>query len=200
MIPLRYPLALLGVAVALAIPLAILLARSEGAAGGAFRGSLPPGGIKAPAFALRDQRGRRVTDADLHGRAAVITFLDTRCREQCPIIATQIGRGLALLPADERRDVVALAITVDPKHDSRRAALAFLRRRRVERSLRFLIGSRAQLEPVWQAFSVMPAAGDADIHSAPVRIFDRKGVWVSTLSAGVDLTPANLAHDVHEAL
>lgn len=199
MIPLRYPLALLGIAVALAIPLAILLG-GEGASGSAFRGSVPPAGIKAPAFALRDQWGRRVTDADLRGRAAVISFLDTRCREQCPIIAAQIGRGLALLPADERRDVVALAITVDPKHDSRRAALAFLRRRGVEHSLRFLIGSLAQLEPVWRAFSVMPVAGDADIHSAPVRIFDRKGEWVSTLSAGVDLTPANLAHDLHEAL
>lgn len=37
-------------------------------------------------------------------------------------------------------------------------------------------------------------------HSAPVRIFDSRGVWVSTLHAGVDLTPENLANDLRVAL
>jgi hypothetical protein len=38
------------------------------------------------------------------------------------------------------------------------------------------------------------------MHSAPVRIYDREGRWRSTLHAGVDLTPANLAHDIGLAL
>jgi hypothetical protein len=42
--------------------------------------------------------------------------------------------------------------------------------------------------------------GNANVHSAPVRIYDPRGTWVSTLAAGVDLTPANLAHDVRSAL
>jgi hypothetical protein len=33
-----------------------------------------------------------------------------------------------------------------------------------------------------------------------VRIFDRRGIWVSTLHAGIDLTPANLVHDIRAAL
>ena len=69
-------------------------------------------------------------------------------------------------------------------------------------SLRYLVGSEAALRPVWSAFQVLPAldTGSSDIHSAPVRIYDRKGVWISTLNAGADLTPANLAHDVGVAL
>jgi hypothetical protein len=58
------------------------------------------------------------------------------------------------------------------------------------------------MQPVWTAFHVLPAAdtGDADVHSADVRVFDRRGVWVSTLHVVVDLTAANLLHDIHEAL
>lgn len=42
--------------------------------------------------------------------------------------------------------------------------------------------------------------GNADTHSADVRVFDRNGKWVATLHAGADLTPANLAHDITTAL
>jgi hypothetical protein len=37
------------------------------------------------------------------------------------------------------------------------------------------------------------------MHSAPVRVYDAEGRWRSTLNAGVDLTPANLAHDLRLA-
>jgi hypothetical protein len=42
--------------------------------------------------------------------------------------------------------------------------------------------------------------GIADIHSADVRIYDRKGEWVSTLHLPPDLTPASVAHDLRRAL
>jgi hypothetical protein len=66
----------------------------------------------------------------------------------------------------------------------------------------YLSGALVQLQPVWRRFNIVSAyeTGDSDIHSADVRIFDPQGVWVSTLHVGVDLTPANLAHDVRMAL
>lgn len=39
-----------------------------------------------------------------------------------------------------------------------------------------------------------------DVHSADVRVFDRAGIWVSNLHVGLDLTPANLVHDLRVAL
>jgi hypothetical protein len=33
-----------------------------------------------------------------------------------------------------------------------------------------------------------------------VRIYDREGVWVATLHAGVDLSEDNLLHDIRAAL
>ena len=66
----------------------------------------------------------------------------------------------------------------------------------------YLIGTVRQLRPVWNAYGILPAVdtGSADIHSADVRVFDRHGEWVSTLHTAVDLTPANVVHDVRTAL
>src|SRR5438876_10613947 len=38
----------------------------------------------APAFSLRDQRGRRVSLRSLRGHAVLLTFLDSRCKRECP--------------------------------------------------------------------------------------------------------------------
>ncbi|MDQ3876448.1 MAG: hypothetical protein M3322_13050, partial [Actinomycetota bacterium] len=78
----------------------------------------------------------------------------------------------------------------------------FLRRHRAESALGYLVGPPGALRTVWDSFQVVPSveSGDDDIHSAPVRIYDPDGVWVSTLHPGVDLTPENLAHDLRRAL
>jgi len=187
------------VAVAIAVPIALWAVSSD--APRSFRGSRPPARVELPSFSLRDADGERVTSADLSGMVVLVTFLDTKCTQACPIIGEQLREGLALLDEDERRNTAAVAISVHPDDDTPAAVRAFLRRHRVEGALRYLIGSEAELRPVWRAFQVLPAldSGSSDIHSAPVRIFDRDGIWVSTLHTGADLTPENLAHDVRTA-
>jgi len=163
-----------------------------------YRGSRPPPGIVLASFDLRDYRGERVRSRALEGKVILITFLETKCKEACPIIASQIGKGLDLLDPGERGGVVAIAISVHPGDDSPANVRQFLRRHQVEGDVRYLIGSERELRPVWNAFQILPAldTGDADTHSASVRIFNREGEWVSTLHPGVDLTPKNLAHDL----
>jgi protein SCO1 len=146
--------------------------------------------------------GGAVRGADLRGKAVLVTFLDTRCREACPIIAGQIASALRQLKPDERARVAAIAITVNPRVDTAPHVRAFLAEHRASGLIRYVTGSRAQLAPVWKAFHVLPAieTGNDDIHSADVRVFDTDTTWVSTLHTAVDLTPANLAHDVRLAL
>jgi cytochrome oxidase Cu insertion factor (SCO1/SenC/PrrC family) len=189
------------VAVAVAVPVTIL-AVSRPAGLPQVRGSQPPARLELPRFSLRDQDGRLVSAGDLAGKAALVTFLDTKCRESCPIIGEQIRQGLARLSPEDRASTVAVAISVQPDVDTPSSVRAFLRRHRVQGSLLYLTGTEGQLRPVWNAFQVLPAldTGSSDIHSAPVRIYDRGGTWISTLAAGADLTPANLAHDVGVAL
>ena len=168
---------------------------------GPYRGSEPPPGIKAPDFALHSYRGPLVRMRDLRGKVVLVTFLDTGCRDKCPIIAAAIGRTLPLLKPAERAQVDVLAVSVLPQLDTPPRVKSFLRQRHAL-GIDWLIGPVPELVKVWKQFSILAAAqtGNANSHSADVRVFDRNGIWVSTLHVGVDLTPANLAHDIRLAL
>jgi protein SCO1 len=170
--------------------------------GAAFRGSEPPPGIELPDFALRDSTGEPLRSAALRGNVVLVTFLSSACTDACPVVTGHIDRALDLLDAHEGKRVVAIAISIDPKADTRRRVGSFLRRHHVEGQLRYLVGSAGELRPVWNAFAITSAfeTGDSDIHSAPVRVFDPDGTWVSTLHSGADLTPESLAHDARAAL
>jgi protein SCO1/2 len=190
------------VSAALAATLAIVagLVLTGGGDGADFRGSQPPEGLALPAFSLRDDEGRVVRSGDLRDKAVAVTFLDTRCTEACPIIAAQVGQAVRAL-GDHASHVEALAISVDPLRDTPAKVDAFLERYRAKGALRYLNGSVAELRPVWKAFAVAAAhdTGNPNMHSAPVRIFDRRGRWRSTLHPGVDLSPQSLAHDLRAA-
>jgi cytochrome oxidase Cu insertion factor (SCO1/SenC/PrrC family) len=170
--------------------------------GAPYRGSTPPAGIHAPDFALESYRGPVVRMSELRGKVVPVTFLDTACRDKCPIIAAAIGAGISLLTPSERARVDALAISVLPQVDTPAHVRTFLRKRHALGKLDWLIGPTSELPGIWKAYSILAASetGNANFHSADVRIFDRNGVWVSTLHAGVDLTPHNLAHDIRLAL
>ncbi|MGH3094049.1 MAG: SCO family protein [Gaiellaceae bacterium] len=196
-----FALAVLAV-VAAAVPVGLLAFTGDGEPGGDFRGSRPPPGIELPELALADQDGDVVRTEDLRGKVALVTFLDTQCEESCPLIASAIADGLERLTPEERRRVVALAISVDPVEDTPSSVRRFLASRGAEDALRYVVAPEAELRPLWEEFGVLPSAdsGSDDLHSAPVRIYDRSGVWAATLHAGVDLTPQNLVHDVRVAL
>ncbi|MGH3032683.1 MAG: SCO family protein [Gaiellaceae bacterium] len=187
---------------AAAVPVGLLAFTGDGGSEGDFRGSLPPAGIELPELALADQDGDAVRTEDLHGKVALVTFLDTQCEESCPLIASAIADGLERLTPEERRRVVALAISVDPAEDTASSVRRFLASRGAEDALRYVVAPEVELRPLWEAFGVLPSAdtGSDNLHSAPVRIYDRSGVWAATLHAGADLTPQNLVHDVRVAL
>ena len=169
--------------------------------GSPYRGSIPPPGIRAPNFTLRDYRGAAVAMRSLRGRVVVLSFVDSKCTEKCPIVTSVIAQALRRLSARERVKVVPLLITVSPRVDTRESVRRFLIARRAL-SVDYLIGSVHELRPVWKAYGILPAVDtdNPDIRSSDVRIFNRQGVWVSTQHAGVDLSPRNLMHDIREAL
>jgi len=166
-----------------------------------YRGSEPPTGLRAPDFTLRDYRSRPVRMRTLRGRVVLLSFVDTKCKEKCPIVTSVMAAAFRRLPPAQRAQVTPLLMSVDPRVDTPMSIRRFLARRRAL-SLDYLIGSVRRLRPIWRAYGIAPAvdSGDADVHSSDVRVFDRLGNWVSTQHAGIDLTPANLAHDALVAL
>lgn len=194
-------LAVVGLA-AVVVPVALFAFGGEDDAEASFRGSRPPEGIELPELELPDQDGEVVRTADLRGKVALVTFLDTQCEESCPLIASAIADAVARLTAEERERVVAVALSVDPAEDTPASVRRFLAGQGAEQALRYLVAPEAELRPLWEQFGIAASAdtGIDDLHSAPVRVYDPSGIWAATLHAGADLTPQNLAHDVRVAL
>lgn len=170
--------------------------------GEGYRGSSPPAGIELAAFSLRSYRGPVVSNESLSGKVLALTFLESKCMEACPVIAFQLARGIEQLSAEQRQGVRAIAISTHPVDDTPASVLTFLEKQRAVDALDYLVGDERELRPVWQRYKILSAldSGSADTHSASVHIYDRTGVWVSTLHPGVDLSPDNLAHDLALAL
>ena len=172
-------------------------------ADGGFRGNTPPALLIAPPFALRDAlNGELVRMADQRGRVVVLTFLESRCETACPLIASQLAQALRRLPEAERAGVIALAVSSNPADDTHESVRAFLRRHRATGEIRYLNRPEAELRRVWRDYQILSASesGDADTHSAPVRIYGRNGRWLATQHAGADLSVDNLVHDISLAL
>ena len=167
-----------------------------------YRGSQPPPDIRVPNITLPSYRGSTVSLRALEGKVLVLTFLDSKCTATCPIIAALIGRTWPLLTATERAQVRFYAISVNPRVDTPASIRRFLAARHAAAALDWLVGSVREMRPVWREFAVLPAidTGNDDVHSAGLRVFDPRGIWVSFLHVGVDLTPANLVHDIRLAL
>jgi protein SCO1/2 len=156
----------------------------------AFAGSIRPP-IPPKDFRLRDQDGRAVSLKDYRGRVVVLTFLFTTCRDTCPLTATQIRGAMD----DLGTDVPALAVSVDPANDTPERARQFLFKRGLGGDrMRFLLGSRAQLAPVWKSYGIQPQGEHFD-HSAYVLLIDRRGRQRIGFPVA-QLTPEALAHDI----
>lgn len=193
---------LLGLVAVLAVALA-------GESGGAqqverapYVGSRPPEGIELPAFTLRDDRGAIVRAEDLRGKVVVVTFLDAQCTDACPIVGGELARAVDAMKPAERARVEVLGLSTDPREDTPAAVAEYLARHRANGRIRYLTAPQPAMEPVWDAFNILPTAetGDDSLHSIPIQIYDGDGIWRSTLTVGADLSRRNLLHDVRLAL
>jgi protein SCO1/2 len=186
------------IACAAAAAIALVLAAGGGDRSGTadgrgvngFAGALRPPGIPPRDFALRDQDGRVARLAADRGRVVVLTFMYSTCRDTCPITAQQIRGALD----DLGHDVPVLAISVDPANDTPERARRFILAQKMTGRMRFLLGSRARLRPVWRAYGIQPQGAGFE-HSAYVLLIDRRGR--QRIGFPVEqLTPEGLAHDI----
>lgn len=155
-----------------------------------FEGSILPAGLKAPDFALTDERGKRVTMRQYRGKPVIVSFLYSTCRDTCPLQAQQIKGAMNELG----KDVPALAVSVDPPNDTRKNAAAFLSKARMTGRLRWVLGSRAQLTPIWKAYSATGQRKDEE-HNARFVLVDPKGRQRVGYPVN-EVTPDRVAHDL----
>lgn len=179
---------------------AALVASRGGGEAPSYRGTPALAGIFVPDISLRSYRGHLVSLRQPN-KVLVLTGVDSECKDACPILVSTVAAALPLLSKADQADTRAIAYSVDPPVDTPRAVRKFLTSRHALR-VEYLVEPVAKMRPLWRKLGVLAAvdSGNADVHSAHVRVYDRSGEWVSTLHAGVDLSAENLAHDIRTAL
>jgi protein SCO1/2 len=169
----------------------------QGVASSKFSGSLASPPAPAPPLALRNYKGERVNISQYRGRAALVTFLYTKCPDVCPIIASNLGVALNMMGSARASRVAVIAVSVDPRGDTPKAVAAFLERHHMTGRMQYLIGSASELGRVWKAWGV-GSERDAQQpqlvnHSGLVYGVSASGK-VTTLYAS-NFTPREIAHD-----
>jgi protein SCO1/2 len=155
-----------------------------------FRGGSLPPGVHAPEFTLIDQNGKRVSMAEYRGKPVVVTYLYTHCKETCPLQAQMIRGALD----DLGHDIPALAVSVDPFRDTPASARAFNKRAKMTGRLRWVLGTRRQLQPLYRGFAIQPQLRDSE-HQAYITLVDAKGL--QRVAVAINQTsPEDLAHDM----
>jgi protein SCO1/2 len=173
---------------------ALLVVVLAGCAPAKLVGEPMPGAV-APDFTLTDgPTGQTVTLSALQGRVVLLTFLYTSCPDVCPLTAETIRNARDQL-GDAAKDVVFIAVSVDPIGDTPSATRSFVQEHRLEAVLRYLIGSKAALSRVWQEYGIAQAVSAPQVlHSDVIYLIDKKARGRILLHS--DIAAETLASDL----
>lgn len=137
-------------------------------------------------FALVDQTGKPVTEADYRGRLMLVFFGFTHCPDVCPTALDRISRTLDRLGKDAA-EVQPIFITVDPERDDPATLAAYIEA--FDRRIVGLTGTPEQIASAARAYRVYysraaPAgseSGDDYLvnHSAIVYLMGRDGTFLA---------------------
>jgi protein SCO1/2 len=155
-----------------------------------FAGARLPEGLRAPDFDLTDEQDDRIAMRDFRGQPVIVTFLYTNCDDTCPPAAQQVKGALNELG----REIPALAIAVEPPRDTAASARAFLSEQRMLGRMRFVLGARSELDPIWRGYAIRPQSVRSE-HQARIVLVDSRGF--QRVGFPIDqATPERIAHDV----
>jgi cytochrome oxidase Cu insertion factor (SCO1/SenC/PrrC family) len=179
----------------LAVPALLACGKEEPAAGDApfiLLGSSAPAGTEAPfpasslrvaetppdLIGLTDHAGAALAAADLEGKVVVMTSVYACCPLACPVLLTEARLAVDAVPADLRRDLVVLAVTMDPENDTPEKLAELAANFGAGPEWRFLTGDTARIGAVLDAMGVErernAETGEID-HNTVFLFVDRAG-------------------------
>lgn len=148
-------------------------------------------GSNLPHTKLVDQRGRLVDLATFHG-VSLISFIFTRCKDECPLIAAKFVAMQKQLGGDRFH---LYLITIDPKYDSPVVLARYARLFRMNpTSISVLTGQSHDIATLLDRFGITSLqSGDANfIHSDKVFLASPDGRIAQILQTA-GFTPDSLA-------
>lgn len=174
--------ALIGIAVAMALLLGILLLLRGGAVSSTAK--LPAGAD----FVLQSADGM-VDSKALRGKVLLIYFGYTHCPDVCPASMAAGAQALKTLSADERSRVRLLMVSVDPERDSLKRLKEYTAFFHPE--LVGVTGSAEEIAALAKAFGAgyirQPAAADGSYavdHTTATYVVDPEGKLAAVLELG----------------
>jgi protein SCO1/2 len=116
----------------------------------------------------------------------------------CPLVAHEISVALDRVGPRVAGAIDVVAISVDPRGDTPAAVRAFLDRHRLTGRMRYIVGSRDDLSPLWSRWHVAAQQGPAtaSAHSARIVLVDREGRQVGSYAAALPIDIDGLAADI----
>jgi protein SCO1/2 len=154
---------------------------------------IPPKSMAAPDFTLQDQNGKSVSVSGLRGRVLAITFLDSHCKQLCPLEGDQLGQVQRSLGAGANLSL--LVISVAPASDTPSSERAFAASHHWRGDWHWLVGTPDQLAAIWKDYSIaVQNAPDNVLHSSVLYLVDKSGYERAGWAAGLE--PDLVTHDV----
>ena len=189
--------------------LVLLAAALAGCGGSAAKITTPPapkqtfaGGQvtpprRAPPIQLHDAAGESVTLAAQRGRYVLVTFLYTHCPDVCPLITSNLRVAQNLMSHVAASKTAMIAVSVDPRGDTRKAVAAFLARHEMTGRMQYLVGSQKELVAAWKAWGV---GSERDVKQP--EFVNHSGLIYGITGSGKRMTiyaanfqPSDIAHD-----
>jgi protein SCO1 len=179
-----------------ALVLALAIGGCGGHKAGTYSGDVLGGTPPAPDFTLHDASGRAVRLSDHRGKAVLLTFVYTGCPDVCPLIMTNLGVSLDKAGGDAGKARI-IAVSVDPEGDTPARVRTFLKVRGLAGRAQYLIGTQAELAPVWKAYGIEVQATPEEReigHVATVRGITADGRQKTTYPQ--NFSPTAVARDI----
>src|SRR5437588_3049034 len=153
---------------------------------------IPPKSIPASDFTLPDQDGKPVSVSALSGKVLAITFLDSHCKQLCPLAGDQLGQAQRALGSAAKLSL--LVVSVAPGTDTPDSERAFAATHGWSAGWRWLSGTPGQLAQVWKDYSIaVQGTPDNILHSTLVYLVDKRGFQRAGWAGAID--PNQLADD-----
>jgi protein SCO1/2 len=166
---------------------------------GRFAGTAASPSKPAPPLTLKSSLGREVDIDRYRGRAVLVTFLYTNCPDICPLIVGNLRTAQSELGAGAK-DLQVIAVSADPEGDTPEAVNDFLRERGMTGRMEYLVGSRPQLERVWDDWEIVarasPKRNDPDFVEHSALIYGVSAGGRITTLYPTQFDPAQIVHDV----
>jgi protein SCO1/2 len=156
----------------------------------------------APAFALTDQFGNRITLADLRGNVLAVTFIYAACTDSCPLVTAKMVVIQRKLGAEFGQRIRFISITVDPEYDTPAVLRDYAAAHGADvAGWSFLTGSVPEIQEVverYGAFAKRVKSREVE-HLFLTSLIDRRGM-LRVQYLGYRFDPDEMLEDLHALL